>query len=121
MTQYVFVYGTLKKAYWNHRLLAGRAKFLGDTTITGKLYNFGLPGYVMGDEGTVHGELYSFDDPTVLKDLDRLEGYNEQNPGKSFYIRSVVSTKLDDKEINAFVYEINRPMKEGDLIPTGKW
>ncbi len=119
--QFVFVYGTLKKGYGNHRLLEGRSQFLGDAVVPGKLYGFGLPGYVMGDEGKVHGELYSFEDPAVLRDLDWLEGYRAESLKDSFYIRSLVTSTVGSSTQDAWVYEINREMNEKQLIPEGVW
>lgn len=122
MTHYVFVYGTLKKKYWNHHLLQGRAQYISDAVAPGKLYGFGLPGYVMGDEGEVCGELYSFTEEAVLRDLDRLEGYRSDAPEQSFYIRSKVTVaKEDGSTQDAWVYEINREMSEKDLIKEGTW
>ena len=101
----VFVYGTLKKGFGNHRKVESATK-IQKATISGKLYNAGLPYVTMEREdyskvGTasldtdiknfnsldcddlpelkeecVHGELLTFSDWTVLKSLDSLEGFN---------------------------------------------
>lgn len=81
----VFVYGSLKKGFSNHRVIHG-AKFLGDdTTLEDAWFMFsmgGFPGVVSGN-GYISGEVYEVDDE-VLKDLDRLEGNG------NFYTREVV-------------------------------
>jgi len=78
MNHVVFVYGTLKRDFGNHRILA-RATFLGNGK-TGQPFElvrlWGFPGMirVRGDRtGTaVRGEVYAVDDRT-LADLDHLE------------------------------------------------
>lgn len=73
----VFVYGTLKQGYGNHRLLTG-AKFLGEFT-TKQPFNLrdgGFPYAVRNQEennGLVKGEVYEVDDD-ILQQLDWLEG-----------------------------------------------
>lgn len=120
----MFVYGTLKRGYGNHRLLAD-SEFLGLGVAPGRLYNFGLPGYKRGTEGTVRGELYRVTDATLAR-LDTLEGYNKSNPDYSFYNRVVVTVNYflnveEDDYVDAYVYEINRDMSEDRLIPEGVW
>ncbi len=71
----VFVYGTLKKGWGNHRLLEG-STFLGvyETPKEFSLYDGGFPYAFHGGGENIRGELYEVDDDT-LKNLDRLEGY----------------------------------------------
>lgn len=71
----VFVYGTLKKGYGNHRLLE-KSKFLGTayTHSEFSLYNGGFPYATDGGKNEIKGELYEVDDNT-LQNLDWLEGY----------------------------------------------
>lgn len=73
----VFVYGTLRKGFWNNNLLKD-AKYIGNaiTIYTGWLYipdhipflNFDINGY------NIKGELYEVDNET-LEILDELEGH----------------------------------------------
>jgi len=71
----VFVYGTLRRGFGNHRLLAG-ARFLGEAR-TARAYRMvslgGCPGMLAGTSRVV-GEVYEVDDETLLR-LDRLEGH----------------------------------------------
>lgn len=100
----VFVYGTLKKGFGNHKKVESATK-IQKATISGKLYNTGLPYVTMNREdfstvGTVnldkdiknfnsldcedfvlseecvHGELLTFTDWNILKSLDTFEGFN---------------------------------------------
>ncbi len=71
----VFVYGSLKRGFWNHRLLLG-AVFEGADCITGALHDLGaVPAVALDDvrPTTVRGEVYTVD-ATTLERLDRLEG-----------------------------------------------
>ena len=112
----MFVYGTLRSGYGNHRLLEGSI-LEGRGVIPGRLYVCGLPYYKNEGTGDVHGELYRVTDET-LRRLDALEGHREHNPETSFYKRIQLSdcfteypdpgsdighTLLDD----FYVYEYN--------------
>lgn len=78
----VFVYGTLKRGFYNHRLLQEReAKFVGNASTREPmrlvLGEYGIP-YLMKGEGNtaVPGELWEVDD-AGLDALDVLEGIDE--------------------------------------------
>lgn len=100
MSHKVFVYGSLKNGFHNHRLLE-QSKFLGVASGEGyRMVSLGsFPGLLHGDK-TVVGELYEVDDNT-FKSLDRLEGHPE------FYKR--LERPFDDGEEvhHAWVYLIN--------------
>lgn len=83
----VFVYGTLKKGFGNHRLLDGRSVFVQEDAIQGHtLFDLGpYPALQSGGEDTISGEVYMIG-PNTLRDLDRLEGH------PTFYERRVVKT-----------------------------
>ena len=87
-TRKVFVYGTLKRGYWNHHLLE-TSEFLGDAITIDKylFHSEGIP-YMMRPTaiqvkdknlvfhlGLVTGELFQVTEQTVLSSLDRLEGH----------------------------------------------
>ena len=75
MTNLVFVYGTLKKGFGNHRLLE-QAKFGGRGYIERvKMLNLGaFPALIRGGTRAAEGEIYYINDHT-LSALDRLEGH----------------------------------------------
>lgn len=72
----VFVYGTLKRGFWNHYLLE-KAKFLGNATLDGShaLLDAGFPVCVPMATGkaVVTGEVYEVTRAEARR-LDRLEG-----------------------------------------------
>lgn len=69
----LFVYGTLKRGFANHRQLGG-APFAGEMTMPGiDLHDLGpFPMAIVGT-GCAHGELYRVAD-SLLAALDRFEG-----------------------------------------------
>lgn len=124
MSHLVFVYGTLKKGFHNHGLLE-ESEYEGPGKVPGHLYVVGLPYYKKADDGVVYGELYRVDDNTLAR-LDRLEGYNEHNPERSFYNRIEVDTAIGDNEgyyiegyDKAFVYEYNGVVHEDARVKEG--
>ena len=91
MTNLVFVYGTLKKGFGNHRLLT-KAKFIANACIfDGKMLDLGaFPALVEGDMD-IEGELYEVDKATFAA-LDRLEGH------PTFYKRKRVEAYFSTDE-----------------------
>lgn len=85
----IFVYGTLKRGFFNNDLLRD-STFLGEANLLGyRLYTFknGGPPVIVeeGHEYFVTGELWEVDDKT-LASLDRLEGH------PNLYRRATVAT-----------------------------
>jgi gamma-glutamylcyclotransferase (GGCT)/AIG2-like uncharacterized protein YtfP len=76
----LFAYGTLRRGAPMHRLLEGRATWLGPATAAGRLLDLGaFPGLVaaQGPADRVHGDLFAIPDAQrdeVLDALDRYEG-----------------------------------------------
>jgi gamma-glutamylcyclotransferase (GGCT)/AIG2-like uncharacterized protein YtfP len=100
----VFVYGTLKRGYGNHGLLAGQA-FEGEARTAPGFALFSLgshPGMVErpGESGSVTGEVWSVD-AACLEKLDALEGIAE-----GLYRRGAVSLTgpFAGREVEAYFY-----------------
>ena len=119
MKHKVFVYGTLKKGFGNHRFLKG-ASFIGNARTMDHfaLYESGLP-FVIENEAvsTISGELYEVSEETLVR-LDCLEGH----PG--FYTRKMVNVSIfpgnDGESQNtytAWLYFF--PEKKGVLVKSG--
>ena len=99
----IAVYGTLRPA-------AGEA-----VDIPGKIYDLGwFPGLVMDNSDTVvKGTWIEVDDVRLAK-LDRYEGYNEDRPESSLYLRKPFQ--------GGWVYVYNRSIVDlGDFIESGDW
>jgi gamma-glutamylcyclotransferase (GGCT)/AIG2-like uncharacterized protein YtfP len=115
----VFVYGTLKKGFSNHRLLSG-AEFLGPAQTVQKfaMYTTGTP-IVLKEEAVspIFGELYRVDEK-ILAALDSLEGHPD------WYRREEVEVLVDEGEREkrletAWLYFSLD--KRGFLVPSGKF
>ena len=110
-TALVFVYGSLKRGYWNNRLLEG-ALFVGEAHTTKKysLVDGGVPMAVPDEEGLpVMGEVYEIDVSLHLGPLDRLEGHPR------FYTREQVGVVLKGEVCNAYIYEMQYTYRDGDM------
>jgi gamma-glutamylcyclotransferase (GGCT)/AIG2-like uncharacterized protein YtfP len=99
----LFVYGTLKRGFWNHYLL-DREEFIGEAETKEKyaMYVSGIPYVVKGEPvSRIKGEVYRVSSET-LKLIDRLEGH------PNWYRRELITVKVLDRgkerEVKAFIY-----------------
>jgi len=112
----IFVYGTLRRdpAHEMFHLLAKSARFVGDATVPGRLFDLGdYPGMVSSDDGNrVIGEVYEFDPaewPHGIRQLDEYEGCSPGDPEPHEYCREVVNARLENGEtVSAWAYVLNR-------------
>jgi gamma-glutamylaminecyclotransferase len=120
MTHRVFVYGTLKRGFRNHRLLEGCALLGGGATVpTYKMIETSFPVIMPDRTGKpVAGEIYTVDDETLAR-LDQLEkegrSYDRQlidvtSPAASA-CRARRSSMLDAKIASAKHFLAARSMK----------
>lgn len=113
----LFVYGTLRKGFPLHKYLSQKARFLGSGTIRGVLYDLGkYPGAIPSDMGEVKGELYELAPGSHhLNELDRIEGFDAEDPENSLFIRSLTDVKLAGEEVTkAWVYFL--PSKPANAV-----
>lgn len=131
---YVFVYGTLRKGDSRFGVLDGCECIHGVAFIDGfDMLNLGgFPGIVPGN-GRIVGEIYEVDEE-VLGQLDRIEGYREDDPKNSLYIRQKVDAFYEDggsiprsgpkceDDIRTYVYN-ERPGRgdRREVIESGDW
>jgi gamma-glutamylcyclotransferase (GGCT)/AIG2-like uncharacterized protein YtfP len=102
------------RGYALHRVLAGKATFLGQGHVRGQLLDLrGYPGLVVGG-GRVRGELYRLHDAELLRTLDREEGYN-------FERRRAGVSLSDGRRSTAWVYRYRGPQHRAVLIPDGDY
>lgn len=108
----VFVYGTLKRGYGNHRLLQGRSMYVQDDCIDGNLFDLQYYPCAQPGDGVIHGEVYMVG-PNTLAALDRLEGH------PVYYQRRTVRTKFGGHE--AWVYFMEKLPQHATPLPEGIW
>lgn len=121
----VFVYGTLKRGFGNHRLLQA-SDYLG----RGRLENHRMRSYgaipaIHTDPGwDVYGELYFVDDRTLAR-LDGLEGHPD------FYVRVKVGVEMIEDAFGdavagrtgcfAYVMPHERVPEDAPTVTDGQW
>jgi len=109
--EFLFVYGSLKKGFDNHKLLDKYAKRVGKASTVGKfaMYedSFGNYPYLVKEPVTkVMGELYEIKRKELLDKIDAFEGAPE------YYKRKKIKVKTHKGVNLAFVY-----IRENDEIP----
>ena len=122
----LFVYGTLKQGYGNHRHIRG-ATFLGEARLDGYcIYSLGgFPGISPLEDSFVIGELYEITDE-MLDRCDYLEGVDLDQTERGMYRRETVTTNIDEghrhENHETFVYVYNtRSIRGRTIITDGRW
>ena len=121
----IFVYGSLKKGFYNHRLISNFNK-IGEGTVKGTMYDLGsFPALCLEpDKYLIKGEIYDVNTVEGLMALDRLEGYNPNN-ANSFYDRVKVNCQMDDgttREVSVYVQKPNSYfLRVSKIVESGVW
>jgi gamma-glutamylcyclotransferase (GGCT)/AIG2-like uncharacterized protein YtfP len=111
----LFAYGTLMRGFALHRLLEGRADYLGAGTVTARLLDLGsYPGAARDPHGSVAGEVYRIAEPGVFAALDSTEG-------PQYHREETRVGMADGREVTAFVYWYVGPLDRGVPIPGGDY
>lgn len=124
-SQYIFVYGTLKRSITNPigAMMRTHANYLAEAIIAGKLYDLGpYPGLVLEDCGmAVYGELYEIVHPNALIELlDAYEGCGKDDPYPHQFCRVEATVRdTDGLDYRAWVYVYQGQIKHESLLPTG--
>lgn len=124
---HIFVYGTLRKGQSAANF--GLVDHVGTFEFKGaQLFNLGwFPGIKLVDDDqsvtssgherpSVVGDLFKLD-PKCLPRLDSYEGYREEDPERSLYLRKVITVNGQE----AYVYEYNSPIDPAKRIGSGDW
>jgi|HubBroStandDraft_6_1064221.scaffolds.fasta_scaffold41381_2 gamma-glutamylcyclotransferase (GGCT)/AIG2-like uncharacterized protein YtfP len=120
--QYLFVYGTLKRAGKSHKQLRKEngVRFRSSARIRADLYKLDgeeYPGAVLTSAPNrfVKGDLFILQDPQkTLRDLDEFEGVDE-----GLFRRELVNAWARGRRVKAWAYLYARPLTDASLIPTG--
>lgn len=111
----VFVYGSLKEGFGNHRVMErSNGRYIGvhhtDAEYTMvSLHSF--PGVVLGGDTSIKGEVYEVDH---LTHLDRLEGY------PSFYNRKIIYTEYGPAWMY-FLADRHQNIDQYKKVTSGEW
>lgn len=126
-SEFLFVYGTLRRSFPLHRILASvSAKYIGNGHIRGRLYNLGpYPGVYQPPRGVGHvvGEVYELLAPeTQLKKLDHEEDFKPETPKASLFIRRKTQVHLvGGRRLTAWAYFLPRKPLHSARIPHGDY
>lgn len=116
----VFVYGTLRMGDSRHGVHSFIEVLHEEAYLKGhNLLDLGaFPGVVPGD-GVVRGEVHLYD---TLRVLDGIEGYREDDPKHSLYIREKVMVETPEGNLQAYVYVFNTNQDNSRrVISSGDW
>lgn len=110
----VFVYGSLKQGFGNHKWHLSNSEYLGEAETLPQYSIFSLgsfPGVIKGGTTCIQGELYNVT-RKELRSLDALEGH------PSFYAREEIETS----EGTAWIYLLPKDeYSEHEIIESGIW
>lgn len=116
----VAVYGSLRKGMGNHRLLDNNdSVHLSTERISGfEMYQYGgsyFP-FIRHGDGEITIEVYAVSS-MVMRRLDMLEGYDENNKYGGFYNRELVQTSKGQ----AYIYFIDQDPGRNVRVQHGDW
>ena len=117
MTQYVAVYGSLRKGLHNHLVLGKDPDFIGEGIVKGfGMYSLGMyPALTReGKHTDVVVEIYHVSDKSMI-DLDRLEGYPR------YYTRKICPISVCGETVPAWVYYMKEEQDESQFVSSGDW
>lgn len=125
MSEYLFVYGTLRRGQPLHRYLTtDKTRLAGEGKIPGRLFDLGeYPGAIPDTKrfSTIRGEVHELFAPDeTLEVLDDVEGYDRKRPERSLFERRTARAALDDgRVLTVWVYFYRRPLRQASEIPDG--
>ena len=114
MREYLFVYGTLlpRKAPAEVAGVVKQLRAIGKAYVRGRLYDFGdYPAAVIDGRSRQKIEGLLFEVPPNLRiftRLDRYEGYDENDPKNSLFVRRKRLVMLNGRRVRSWIYEYNR-------------
>ena len=126
----LFVYGLLRRGMstglgaW---LGAGKASFLAEATVPGRLYDLGeYPGLVRGEPreqapALVRGELWRIDDESVWPVIDDFEGIGPGDRAPTLYRRVLARAAGARGVETCWVYLYNRDVATYPVVRSGDW
>lgn len=128
----MFVYGSLMNGFYNYeKYLDGRVLNIEKSFVLGTLYhleNKGYPGFINEGNTKVYGEIITYDDENISREIDNLEEYVHGDDENNMYNkeRLVVYTEgaYDSELLDVYVYNENSKKNKGNkkvLVESGDW
>ena len=115
MLNLLFTYGTLMRGFRLHALVADRAEWVSEGSVSGRLIDLGrYPGALPDDRAVIRGEVYRLRTAEHWTALDSAEGPQ--------YHRSRVAVRMTDgRPVEAYIYWYRGPLDRGLPIPGGDY
>jgi gamma-glutamylcyclotransferase (GGCT)/AIG2-like uncharacterized protein YtfP len=119
---YLFVYGTLRKGYDSpvRDQVSSGLYWIGQAKVKALLYDLGtFPGAVKTSGlNEILGDVFEVTDPkSVFQVLDRYEGYLENDPEKSEYIRVKTDVQMNSgNKLSVWIYWCNLDLQGKPVI-----
>ncbi|MCL4383480.1 MAG: gamma-glutamylcyclotransferase [Candidatus Marsarchaeota archaeon] len=126
-SEFLFVYGTLKKGFNNRarKKLKENSLFVGDAEFNGKLFRInGYPGAIKSNNSSdiVYGELYKIKNHvSVFKILDEFEECSDTFDKPALFKRKICKVRIEKKYEYAWIYLYNLATRGLPKIKTGKF
>lgn len=123
-SDYIFVYGTLRRACTTgaHQAYLAKAEFIGNAKVRGHLYRVSYyPALVLDDSaGWVLGEVYRLASPEQLQLLDAYEECTYPSQPEQEYQRKKIAV-ITDAELSllAWIYAYQHPIAGLEKITSG--
>ena len=126
MSEYLFVYGSLKRGYGGAETTALLAQviWLGPAQVRGRLYDFSnYCGAILDPSGdqTIKGELLEIADGSTLGKLDQYENYEPENSDSLFVRRATTVTLANGSMREAWIYVYNLDPGDAPVIKSGEY
>jgi gamma-glutamylcyclotransferase (GGCT)/AIG2-like uncharacterized protein YtfP len=128
MSSNLFVYGTLQTGLAPYEIAreVEKLKHVANATARGVLYDLGeYPGAILNEssEKTISGMVLQLpDDPRVLAQIDRYEGFDPGSPETSPFVRVLETVVLDSgRKLECWIYVYNRDPESAPLVHDGKF
>lgn len=128
MTEYLFLYGTLRpaKVSMEEARIVRRLRRVGSARVFGRLYDLGeYPGAILDSSArtSIRGELFELpSDPDILSALDKYEEFDKDDGKKSLFVRQKTNVEVSDgRRLESWIYVYNRDPGDARVIPSGDY
>ncbi|HEX8634060.1 MAG TPA: gamma-glutamylcyclotransferase family protein [Pyrinomonadaceae bacterium] len=128
MSEYLFVYGTLRPSHAPAEVAAivKKLRKVGIGHIRGRLYDLGeYPGAILdaSADTAISGEVFAIpNEDAVLSVLDSYEDFDSSDPENSLFVRKQHPVTLSDgRKLKCWVYVYNRDLGEAHLVTGGDY
>jgi len=128
MSNYLFTYGTLHPGHAPDEIASAvdRLRPVGTGYVHGVLYDLGdYPGAVLDPASTrnISGTVFRLpEDEDVLHQLDEYEGFDQNSPDRSLFIRTLRIVTLDSGDtLPCWIYVYNQETGTARILPSGAY